>query len=670
MHSVKAKNIHQMLGHSSLIKHEYSFNNNKKSIPNIIISDFRSDVGEIADIISFNKEFLGREFLSDKQKEAYYAVWGEKGGEWSKQFHEIVLLIGMKGGKNFWAEADLIYTIYFISCLRDPHKYFSKICRRNVPFTKDKAFDIINVSSSGEHQASQAFFESVKRVIRGTRDPKTGENWFEKYIKLDISDRSKAFKRREIIFPTMRNSEGSIRIMSFSSSPRSPEGFHMLRYYCDELSRADTEPKYNAACELYKLGVNNTRMSFPGNVGKVLAWSYPNNTDYDLTFEKYEESFHNPTIFGMKVPSYEFNPALDENLLKQQKEKDPIEFSRVYECSKSHNRNSFFSPHNSKIDDIISSSLENRVRYTIIEKVRKTEIGTNNEKENRFTGVRLDSIKGDHKTRCFAFDPSSNRDRFVILGGYPEIRDASEEDLNKLYPSKINVKNIRPVIDIIIVIEPIPGAPIDNLSIGEIFSEIIEKFPMTYSINSDHYQSDKLRQEIIKEGITSTVYHFSAPLQRELYTELRSNIWNNNIKVCSDPTRIYINKKQLSVTDLILREGHQLIDLGNKIDHPRNGSKDIFDALAILNHDIMKLELGIIDMEIESMTRGKLDKTAMAMQQIINKLFNEDRFIKVDKVVSEINKELGIPERVIWKILTDEEYCTYGSIFEKALRNK
>lgn len=72
-----------------------------KSI-NLIESDFRKEVGEIPDIISFLREFLGRN-ISDKQKEAYEALWGTKGGHWSKEYHQLVLLIGMKGGKTFGA---------------------------------------------------------------------------------------------------------------------------------------------------------------------------------------------------------------------------------------------------------------------------------------------------------------------------------------------------------------------------------------------------------------------------------------------------------------------------------------------------------------------------------------------------------------------------------------
>ena len=194
-------------------------------------SDFRPDVGDIADVVSFAQQFLDR-WPGDKQKEVLIAINGEKAGNWNTDYHEIVLEIGMKGGKNWILEIDAAYTMYFIECLRNPHDYFSKITGRLLPYTIDKTFDLINVSVVGEDQARRAFFDSVKKALKLTKDPRTGDNWFNRYADLNLEF---DLKKKEIEFPTRTYGAGGIRAMSFNSASSAPEGIHMLKFYTDEL---------------------------------------------------------------------------------------------------------------------------------------------------------------------------------------------------------------------------------------------------------------------------------------------------------------------------------------------------------------------------------------------------------------------------------------------------
>ena len=161
-----------------------------------------------------------------------------------------------------------------------------------MPYTMEKTFDLINVSSVDETQARHAFFESTKNVLKQCKDPRNNnqDNWFEKYMGLDLREQFGDFKKKEIIFRTRIPGRGSIRLLCFNSAATAPEGMHMLRFYADELSRADTKQKYKNAELLYDLGLSNTRASFPNRVGKVIGWSYPNDTDWDLTDDRYEKA--------------------------------------------------------------------------------------------------------------------------------------------------------------------------------------------------------------------------------------------------------------------------------------------------------------------------------------------------------------------------------------------
>jgi hypothetical protein len=622
---------------------------NSVKLFNIVVSDFKSEVGEIADIVSFQKEFLGRN-IEGLQKECYEEVWGTKGGEWSTKYSEIVLLIGMKGGKNFWAEGDVAYTCYFISSLKDPHAYFSKITKRPVPYTLEKTFDIVNVSAVDEAQARRAFFDSVKNILKTTKDPKTKENWFERYAGLDLREQHGDFTKKEVVFPTRGSGVGGIRLLSFNSTSTAPEGVHILRFYADELSRASTKATYREAKALLELGLNNTSASFPNKVGKVLEWSYPNDSDYDLTQERYELSLKTEGIFGRKYKTYEFNPSLTREMLEDRFKADPITAKRVYECEKSISKTNFFQPYANKLDEMIDPNLENKVEYKII--TTSKEAGG---KSYEFTTAKLISIKGDNKKRCFSIDPAKTKDRFVILGGYVETINELKLDLFVDDNYEVVATNVKPIIDIAIVIEPKEGKPIDYVEIGNLFAQLIKAFPNIVSINSDHFQNEKFRQEILAKGIRSETYFFSNQKQVQLYTLLRGNVWNNNIKFLKDTQKYCrFGEKELTINELMLEEAKALQDLGGKVDHPSWGSKDVIDSLAILNHDLMQLETSENNEDLFNDEK---------IQILIARYFEErSRIIEEDSDVPEVQLNNEIQKRMN---LSDKQMKNFLEYFTK-----
>lgn len=562
--------------------------------------DFKAETGSPVSIFEFLEKMLGRK-LSEKQIEAYKALWGEDGKTWSLKHTEIVLLIGMKGGKNFWAEGDVAYLCYFISCLRDPHAYFSKLTKRSIPYTAEKEFDIVNVSSVGSDQARRAFFDSVKKVLKLVRDPHTGEKWFEKYAKLDFGEKSNNFKKNEIKFPARAPGVGGIRLLSFNSRSVAPEGLHILRYYADELSRADSEATHKRASELLELGLNNTCASFPNGVGKTIGWSYPNETDFDLTAERYELSHKEPQIFGRKYSTWEFNPSMTQEMFADRYKSNPTDAKRVYECEKSISKNNFFQPYSYKLDEMPSEGIKNKISYAI-----KTTSKTTNKSSSEFTTVDITSILGDNKKRCFTCDPSKVRDRFTILGGYPEIIEPFKMEMFIGDSFEVISTNVKPIVDFGIVIEPLPNKPIDYIAMGDLFTQILRAFPNTQSINSDHYQNEKFRQEIIEKGVNSKTYSFSNATQEQLYTMLRANVWNNNLTLFTDHHKLQFANREMNITEALIFEARTLIKDGKKIDHPVWGSKDIIDSLAILNYDLMNLEVSGVAEDFDLMSDKRI----------------------------------------------------------------
>lgn len=578
----------------------------------------------------FANEFLDR-YPNDNQLEVIRAVTGDKAGVWNKDFHEIVIPVGMKGGKNYVVEIIVAFICYFIKCLRDPHEYFSKITGRNIPYPQDKNFDIANVSVSGETQARHVFFDTIKSVIRLTKDPKTNDNWFERYAKLNL--RPGGFgdlKEKIITFPTDKTGKGTIRLMSFNSDAAAPEGSHFLLYLADELSRADTKAEYMRAKKLLQLGLSNTAASFPKKVGKTLEWAYLNDTDWDLTNERYELGLTNNFIFAKKFTTWDFNPTVSEEDFEHEKRADETVYNQIRKCIKPLSKDNFFQPYTEKIKEAVDKEIPNLIEYktTIIKR-------TDNKQTREFTSIEILKLLGDKKERCWAHDPGKNKDRYVIAGGYNETIDAKKLEFFVDDKYEVLYTNKRPVIDVIIVIDPIQRRTIDYLGVGDIWTQLLRAFPNSQSVNSDIFQNEKFRQEIIAKGISADSYGFSNPQQISLYTKVRACVHQNNLTICCDTVPHHViswGGKRYSPSDLWIWESEKIIKDGQKIDHPKDGSKDISDVVAILVHDLLALEAK----GSAGMASSLDDLTEEKFRQLVEKFMD----IKYELELSGIQKDL------------------------------
>ncbi|GAG24445.1 unnamed protein product [marine sediment metagenome] len=126
----------------------------------------------------------------------------------------------------------------------------------------------------------------------------------------------------------------------------------------------------------------------------------------------------------------------------------------------------------------------------------------------------------------------------------------------------------KPIIDIIIKWTPEPKKPVDFVNVGDIIELVIEKFPHTCGFRFDHFESEKIIQEIQAKGIKADAVFFSNRQQMRIYRILRHLIWRNEIEIMWDDLAIH------ELEDLILVNRY-------KLEHPSGGgSKDVSDAIA------------------------------------------------------------------------------------------
>ena len=570
-------------------------------------------------------------------------------------------MIGMKGGKNYILESDAAYTLYFLNCLKNKWEYFSKVTKRKIPYSEDINFDIGNASSVGQRQARRAFFSRVQGIIKATRDPKTKDNWFERYAGLDIRETFGDLTAEAIEFPSKYPGQGKIRLYSFNSEPKSPEGYHFFRFYHDEPSRAKTKAEYSEAKAVADLAENNTRVSFPNRVGKFFAWAYPNDTDFDLMVDLYDRSMKDDSVFGERCSTFEFNISITKEMLQDAYNNDPINAARTYECIKPLSRDNFYRPHTEKLEETISKTIENKVKYNIFPITRETE----DHQKHNFTGIELTGLTGDSRVRCFAGDYSVNGDRFVMVGGYNQTIDPRKMNIFLDEKWEVIDTNIKPVIDVMIVIEAISDAhPIDYLAAGYILTQLKRAFPNMRTFNTDRMQNEKLRQELISRGVNSRSYSFSRAQQFSIFIKKRWLVWNNNLEICYDNEKahkIKIGSREYSPGELWLLEGQKLIRDGTKIDHPNEYSKDVQDAVAICANDLLKLEAEDSGMRASSLNEMTDEQFRELVYQYLDLKYELEKAELPEEIRNKkISEQLHIEEREI-KIIEERAKEIYGA---------
>ena len=83
-------------------------------------------------------------------------------------------------GKNFTVEVVAGWTLHRLMLLESPHRYFGLAEGRDI--------DIACLSFVNHEQSQRIFFERLKSVVRLTKDPESGQDWFAQR-RVDLRER-------------------------------------------------------------------------------------------------------------------------------------------------------------------------------------------------------------------------------------------------------------------------------------------------------------------------------------------------------------------------------------------------------------------------------------------------------------------------------------------------
>jgi len=562
--------------------------------------------GNPVNIDVFIETMLGM-YPSDEQRVLQHILVGTDAYEWDTTYQQYNFAVGQGGGKNTYLIAPCTaYTAYRIANMRDPWLYFSRFLEK--PLDYGTKFEMTNSSMVTERQAKDVHFSKMQGLIRRCMIPvqrpdgrleKGTQNWFEVYAGLDIRESFGDIKQKTITIQTQPGC-GPIVLHSFDSTPSAPEGLHIIMGLVDEASRADTEASYHDMDLLWKVIIGNLNTRFPHGVGKVVNFSYLSTSEYDFTHrllqaaEEEKKHTDHPIIFAVNKSTFEMNPNVKKTdpSIEMAYRNDPIDAQARYEGIKGASREGFYQPHVYKVSECFFE-MESPVDYEFGVTERWVENPQTRVKEmKRFVKVDLTRIKSDNRVRGWAFDAGVSIDAFILKGGYIETMDEMQDELFIDNRRELVVMNKRPVIDIVIVWQPRDNMTVDYLNVGEVLGILLDKFPNSRFANSDKYNSEKLRQEIMARGVSSETYQFGNAQQVRLYKKLRWMFWNNIPQIIKD-TQHPIRKGGITKTvgEWNLQEHERLLRINeNKVDHPKEGSKDLADVDAILCNDLAMLE--------------------------------------------------------------------------------
>jgi len=523
------------------------------------------------------------------------------------------LLVGQGGGKNTVMEWDGSYQARFLcNVVNNPYELMGMFCEK--PLAKNLNFEITNNSLVSASQADTVFFDRIKTALKSTMCG--DENFFQKYMGMDMREEGLGdIKSKVIEFPTFGSGYGGIKYHSLDSKISSPEGKTILTGYMDEPSRAETPNAFIQAKKLYGVIRGNTTGRFPNGVGKTVPFSYPNMSEWDLTYwlieeekksrAQWEKEHRNEGTYQSKTKyfiftTYDLNLTVKKTDMAKQKDyaKNEEDALARYECIKTKTQFSFFKPYIHKIKECANMALQNRVTYFNENKKRILKGGSSKE----YTAITITDIQPDKRYRMWAADFSINKANSCLMSGYSE---QIEEEVGNKLDKRIMENNIdnsdirrKVVIDIILIWSPSKAYPMDYFNAQEIVELMLDNYPNSVKFSCDSYQLSQMTANFEMRGIDTDPFQFKSDRQLKYYSNFKTALSNELVEYIYEPLLIEeAERVQRKTTD------------GDKLIPGNNFTKDVIDTAVILYDALSNIDpasISAMSIGIDKFKEGKL----------------------------------------------------------------
>lgn len=475
-------------------------------------------------------------------------------------------IIHHNSGKDFSCVRILIYTAYWLMCLKNPQRYFN--------FADNEDIDLINVSVTARH-AKDVLFKRLTDALSRVINPNTGRNWFE--------EKGMDLRNKKDIQTTKVTFKKNITAHSLNSQKYSGEGKNILLAIFDEVA----EFKPNKAKELYEnlwFTAESRWGTAESSPFRIMLISYLRH-EFDYMAYRWEQSKDEKNVYRSNKATWEVRPDKKKEDFDKAFKKNPEEAARRYANELPTSSSNRFFRSKEKIRENINTNrtkpyMNNIINihdlntltfkkwfkpYTVeeLEKLKSLDSKTEEQQkrvellESRHSDtiyyIHLDLAKGKEGGDCAGF----------AMGHPYLVNPENEEEGSGVY------------IDLMMQLKG-KGGEIDFEAIRNFIYKLQSNgFPIGF-VSSDQYQSLEMNQQLAKRGIKTGV--FSVDRDDTGYQTLKELLYSDRLD--------YYNYS------VFIRELEELIRDGKKVNHPEisrrrsieendeRGSKDVSDSVA------------------------------------------------------------------------------------------
>lgn len=432
-------------------------------------------------------------------------------------YQSLCIEAGRRGSKSFLAAIIGAYEFYRLCAIRSPQKHYN--------IATSTAIAIYCIATSAT-QTKRTIFSQIKGLLEHIP-----------FIKRLVDKKKIIIGEEEIKYP-----DKLLYIYSGNSNSASQVGSSVICLLMDEVARFDEEYKISSndnesnALKLWSnIGISG--VTFGKDAKRIAissAWC-----EGDAIQVLYGISKSSTGWLGFRLRSWDLNPvhaSRDNPVIQAEYHLDPRKAALEFEGVRFNNISSFFK------DEEITRAFRGSSSIHV-----SSDVG-----EDKLVRIMIHKVLPTSLFSAMHIDPAFITDSFAVAFGHREI-----------------IKKERyAIIDGILVWDNSPEQTVGITNVYNCIYQIHSHRPLS-KITSDHYNPETV-QHLRNTGLNASVITFTQARQLELYDFFRKMLHEDRVILPVDSIWSTKLKDELYGINLIKNR---------KIDHRKDGSKDISDAV-------------------------------------------------------------------------------------------